>query len=88
MKMSTFAPLRFTTFPPPTADLSRPFNDGCALKSGLGQLVRTKQVVHIEDLRTGEAYAEGNPAVVAMADLAGARTLLMSEEFLNHMNHL
>ena len=46
-------------------------------KSGLGQLVRTKQVVHIEDLRTGEAYAEGNPAVVALADLAGARTLLI-----------
>ena len=46
-------------------------------KSGLGQLVRTKQVVHIEDLRAGEAYAEGNPAVVAMADLAGARTFLI-----------
>ena len=43
----------------------------------MGQLVRTKQVVHIEDLRTGEAYAEGNPAVVALADLAGARTLLI-----------
>ena len=46
-------------------------------KSGLGQLVRTKQVVHIEDLRAGEAYAEGNLAVVAMADLAGARTFLI-----------
>src|SRR5258707_304580 len=45
-------------------------------KSGLGQLVRTKQVVHIDDLRAGEAYAEGNPAVVAIVDLAGARTFL------------
>ena len=46
-------------------------------KSGLGELVRTKQAVHIEDLRAGEAYAEGNPAVVAIVDLAGARTFLI-----------
>jgi GAF domain-containing protein len=46
-------------------------------KSGLGELVRTKQVVHIDDLRAGEAYAEGNPAVVAIVDLAGARSFLI-----------
>src|SRR6476646_9582501 len=46
-------------------------------KSGLGTLVRTRQVVHIEDLRTQPPYREGNPAVVAMSDLAGARTLVI-----------
>ena len=47
-------------------------------KVGLGHVVRTDQVVHIEDRREAEpSYLEGNPAVVAMADLAGARTLLI-----------
>jgi GAF domain-containing protein len=46
-------------------------------KSGLGTLVRTRQVVHIEDLRTQPPYREGDPAVVAMSDLAGARTLVI-----------
>ena len=46
-------------------------------KSGLGTLVRTRQVVHIEDLRTQPPYLEGDPAVVAMSDLAGARTLVI-----------
>jgi len=46
-------------------------------KSGLGTLARTRQVVHIEDLRTQPPYLEGDPAVVAMSDLAGARTLII-----------
>jgi len=46
-------------------------------KSGLGTLVRTRQVVHIEDLRTQPPYRDGDPAVVAMSDLAGARTLVI-----------
>ena len=46
-------------------------------KSGLGTLARTRQVVHIEDVRAEAPYLEGNPAVVALADLAGARTLLI-----------
>ncbi len=44
-------------------------------KSGLGIVSRTKQMVHIEDIRTQPPYLEGNPAVVALSDLAGARTL-------------
>jgi GAF domain-containing protein len=43
-------------------------------QSGLGTVARTHQVVHIEDIRTLPPYREGNPSVVALADLAGART--------------
>src|SRR5204863_947584 len=35
---------------------------------------RTHQVVHIEDILTLPPYLEGDPSVVAIADLAGART--------------
>jgi signal transduction histidine kinase len=45
-------------------------------QSGLGTVARTHQVVHIEDIRTQPPYLEGSPNVVAMADLAGARTIL------------
>jgi two-component system NtrC family sensor kinase len=37
-------------------------------------VIRTKQVAHIADLRTNPAYLEGDPAIVALSDLAGART--------------
>ena len=43
-------------------------------QSGLGTVARTRQVVHIEDIRTLPPYSEGNPSVVAISDLAGART--------------
>jgi GAF domain-containing protein len=43
-------------------------------QSGLGTVARTHQVVRIEDIRTLPPYLEGNPSVVAIADLAGART--------------
>jgi GAF domain-containing protein len=46
-------------------------------KSGLGTLARTRQLVHIEDIRIQPPYLEGDPAVVAMSDLAGARTLII-----------
>jgi two-component system, NtrC family, sensor kinase len=46
-------------------------------KSGLGQLIRTKQVTHIADLRTSPAYLEGSLASVALSNLAGARTLVI-----------
>src|SRR3984893_9378206 len=40
----------------------------------LGTDPRTHQVIHIEDIRTLPPYLEGNPSVVALADVAGART--------------
>jgi two-component system NtrC family sensor kinase len=44
-------------------------------KSGLGQVISTRQVVHIPDLRTSPAYLERNPAVVAFVEVAGPRTV-------------
>src|SRR5450759_3006963 len=46
-------------------------------ESGLGYVARTKQISHIDDIRTRQPYLEGNKAVVDLADLAGARTLLI-----------
>jgi GAF domain-containing protein len=46
-------------------------------QGGLGTVARTRRVVHIEDIRTLPPYLEGNPSVVAIADLAGARTVFV-----------
>jgi signal transduction histidine kinase len=46
-------------------------------ESGLKALERTHQTVHIEDIRTQAPYIEGHPNVRALADLGGARTLLI-----------
>src|SRR3984893_17449844 len=46
-------------------------------KGGAGQVIRTKQVAHIADLRTNPAYLEGDPTIVALSDLAGARTFVI-----------
>ena len=46
-------------------------------ESGLGYVARTKQIAHIDDIRTRQPYLEGDKAVVDYADLAGARTLLI-----------
>src|SRR5205823_4743905 len=43
-------------------------------QSGLGTVARTHQVAHIEDIRTLPPYLEGDPSVVSMAKLAGARS--------------
>src|SRR6516165_3217532 len=43
-------------------------------KSGHAEIRRTKKVVHIDDIRTMTPYLEGDPRLVALADLGGART--------------
>jgi GAF domain-containing protein len=45
--------------------------------SGLAHVARAKQTAHIEDIRAQKPYLEGNQAVVELANLAGARTLLI-----------
>ena len=45
-------------------------------KGGLGQVIRTKQVAHIADLRTNPGYLEGDPSIVAISNLGGARTIV------------
>jgi GAF domain-containing protein len=42
----------------------------------LGRLRSTKQVVHIADITAEPAYAERDPVRVAVAELAGARTVI------------
>jgi signal transduction histidine kinase/putative methionine-R-sulfoxide reductase with GAF domain/HAMP domain-containing protein len=46
-------------------------------ESGLAAVVRTHQVAHIDDLRNAPAYLAGAPHAVRMADVAGARTLVI-----------
>jgi two-component system, NtrC family, sensor kinase len=46
-------------------------------KSGLGTIAMTHRPVHIEDLRTMPAYLEQNPAVVALSEIGGARTVVI-----------
>jgi GAF domain-containing protein len=46
-------------------------------KSSLATVASTLQAVQIEDLRTQPPYLERHPAVVAISDLAGARTLVV-----------
>jgi GAF domain-containing protein len=45
--------------------------------SGFSLAVRTKQVVHIDDIRAKPQYREGDPAVVAVSDLGGARSIVI-----------
>jgi signal transduction histidine kinase len=45
-------------------------------RSGHAEIVRTKRVMQIDDLRTMPPYLEGDPRVVALADLGGARTIV------------
>jgi signal transduction histidine kinase len=42
----------------------------------LKRLVLTKEPQHVPDVTTEQAYRDGDPAAVQMADVAGARTLL------------
>jgi signal transduction histidine kinase len=45
--------------------------------SGLGRLAVTRRVVHIADIRTDQAYLDGVPSTVVLADIAGARTVVV-----------
>jgi signal transduction histidine kinase len=46
-------------------------------ESGLSAVEKTHQPVHIDDIRTQAPYVQGNRNVRALADLAGARTLVI-----------
>jgi len=45
-------------------------------ESGLGRLVKTKQLVHIADITQERSYIERDPSVVVSAELGGYRTVL------------
>jgi GAF domain-containing protein len=70
-----FRPVAFYNVPQAYAEkyvdtLIRPHPQG-----PLGTVARTHEVVHVEDTKSLPVYIEGNPAVVAISDLAGARTI-------------
>ena len=46
-------------------------------ESGLAYVARTKKIAHIDDIRTCKPYLEGDQTVVSLADLGGARTVLV-----------
>src|SRR5262249_38171768 len=46
-------------------------------KNPLGRVATTKQLQHITDIRTEEAYIERDPSFVPVGEVAGARTLLI-----------
>jgi GAF domain-containing protein len=43
----------------------------------LGRVIETKQLQHIPDIRSEEAFIKGDPSFVPLGDVAGARTLLI-----------
>src|SRR5262245_34545721 len=64
---------------PPAYAKARPL--GSVVRPGplvaLGRMARTKQAVHIADLRAEDPLAERDPLRVAAVELAGARTVLV-----------
>src|SRR5882762_516966 len=46
-------------------------------QSGLSKVVRSHEAVHIEDIRKGPAYLGGDPNVRELADIGGARTVVL-----------
>ena len=46
-------------------------------ETGPRRAVATKQIVHVPDLQQTERYKKPNPQVAALADLAGARSVLV-----------
>jgi GAF domain-containing protein len=70
----SFRNVAFSNAPPVFGDSHQTFRPHP--ESAMGMLVRTRQAVQFEDVRTHAPYLEGNPTAVAIADLAGARTLV------------
>jgi hypothetical protein len=50
--------------------------DGANLSYGPPRLVATKQLIHIPDITTEQAFADRDPQRMASVDLAGVRTVL------------
>jgi GAF domain-containing protein len=45
-------------------------------KNPVSRMVATKQLIHISDLRTEQAYIEREPSIMVLTDVAGARTVI------------
>jgi two-component system NtrC family sensor kinase len=69
-----FRNVAFFNTPPAFGDSHQTFRPHP--ESAMGMASRTRQGVQFEDLRMHAPYLEGDPATIAMVDLAGARTLV------------
>ena len=49
-----------------------------APNTGIGRVVQTKQVVHVDDMSQDPAYLVGNPRAVLLVELGGARTVMFT----------
>jgi GAF domain-containing protein len=45
-------------------------------QTGLGQLARTRQAVHLADLHAGQAYADKDPGRIAAVEIGGVRSFV------------
>jgi GAF domain-containing protein len=52
--------------------------------TGLGRVVKTKQVVHVNDMSKDPAYLAGNPRAVTLVDMGGARTVVFTPMLKNN----
>ncbi len=66
--------------PPALAEARRrePFVASFGLNSGVGRVMKTKQVLHIEDYRQDLGYLERDPRVVSLVERGGARTVVIT----------
>jgi two-component system NtrC family sensor kinase len=64
----------FYNLPPSYTEawLNKPYRPHA--ESVMGTVARLKQTVHVDDLRTRPAYRQGDTVVVALSDIAGARS--------------
>ena len=71
-----FRAISWTGVPPEYAEFVK-HSRSWGPETGLGQIVETKQVVHIRDVIESRAYSEGDPGRVATVELGGVRTALV-----------
>ncbi|MGB6400787.1 MAG: GAF domain-containing protein [Bradyrhizobium sp.] len=73
----TFRRVAVHNLPPMFAEMQRVDAWRPNPEGGLGTVARTKQVAHIDDLRTSGPYVQGDQMTRILSDLAGARTLVV-----------
>ncbi len=49
-----------------------------APSTGIGRVVRTRQVAHVDDMSRDPAYLAGNPRAVSLVDRGGGRTVMFA----------
>jgi GAF domain-containing protein len=74
-----FRSVAFHDLPPALAEerLREPLVE-FAQSTGVGRVVRTKQVVHVDDMSQDPAYLARNPRAVLLVELGGARTVMFA----------